>query len=157
MSFISQWIYILSLSLWVGGMVFFSFFTTPTAFSALPKEMASSFITQIFPRYYMLGYVCGGGLVLSTLTETFLLKKAPWIRIILLTIMVSSTLYAGLALRPQVHQTKIELQALEEGSQAHAKVKERFDKQHRLSVILNLISLVAGLFLIGILAFRLRT
>lgn len=156
MYFIIQWFYILTLSLWVGSIFFFSFLTTPTVFSTLPREMASQLIGAIFPRYYNLGYVAGGILLLTTILEAIVVKQLPWIRIVLIALMLGSTLYAGLVIRPHVHNLKVEMKAVEEGTPQGNKLKVEFDTQHRISVILNLMVLVSGLFLIGILAFRLR-
>lgn len=156
MSFLTQWFYLLALSIWVGAIVFFSFFTTPTLFTQLPREMASQVITVIFPRYYALGYICGSILLLSSLMEAALLRHLPWIRLILVSLMLGSTLYAGLALRPQVHELKVQMKAVEEGTDLSLRLKKQFDGLHRLSVILNMVVLLGGLLLIGIVAFRLR-
>jgi len=156
MSFLIQWFYVLGLSLWIGGIVFFSFFTTPTLFINLPRDMASQVVTVMFPRYYMLGYVCGGVMLVSTLIEAILVRQLPLIRIVLIALMLGGSIYAGVVIRPQAHNLKIEMKALEEGSERYQTVKSRFDGMHRLSVSLNVAVLVLGLVLLGILAFRLR-
>lgn len=156
MSFLFQWVYLLSLSLWLGSVVFFSFFTTPAAFSSLPREMTSAFLSGIFPSYYVLGYACSGGLLLGTIWESLKLQQLPWLRLFLILVMAGANLYAGLVLQPQLHQLKVQMQTLEEGSEIHTQTKAKFSTGHRFSVILNLIVLVAGLSLIGIVAFRLR-
>jgi len=156
MSFIIQWIYILALSLWVGSIVFFSFFTTPAIFSSLPKEMASQVISTLFPRYYIVGYAAGGALLLTTLLEAAFVRHLPLVRLIIVGIMLGSTLYAGMVVRPQVHDLKVEMKAVAEDSAVGIRLKKQFGKIHGLSVVLNLIVLVGGVFLIGILAFRLR-
>jgi uncharacterized membrane protein len=156
MSLLVQWFYLLALCIWVGGIIFFSFFTTPVLFSNLPKEMASQVIGAIFPRYYSLGYFCGGTLLVTTLLESLLIRHAPWVRLILILIMLGSTVYAGTVIRPKIHELKVEMKTTEENSEIGLNLKTRFDKLHRFSVILNLITLVGGLFLVGIVAFRLR-
>ena len=77
MTFLVQWLYNLALALWVGGMVFFSFITTPTIFQTLPREMASQIISAIFPRYYVLGYASGGMLLVCALIESILKRGLP--------------------------------------------------------------------------------
>jgi uncharacterized membrane protein len=156
MSFLIQWFYILALALWVGGMVFFSFFTTPVIFSQLPKEMAGQLLAALFPRYYQLGYGCGGILLITALLEALLVRHLPWIRLILIAVMMGGTLYAGMVVRPQVHDLKVEMRTVEEETPRAEELKKRFSQAHRLSVLLNMIVLVCGLFLVGILAFRLR-
>lgn len=156
MNFFISWIYLLSLSLWVGGMVFFSFFTTPVVFSNLPREAASQLLSALFPRYYQLGYVAGTLMLLSTLGAFLLSKNIYWLRLILVLVMLGCTVYAGTVIRPKVHQIKVEQKAVEEGSPLAKKLQQRFDTQHRLSVILNLIVMIAGLFLLGMIVFKLK-
>jgi hypothetical protein len=76
--------------------------------------------------------------------------------LILIGVMMGMTLYAGMALRPQIHDLKVEMRAVEEASPRGEELKKQFSQAHRVSVILNLIVLTCGLFLVGILAFRLR-
>src|SRR5258707_12327434 len=52
-------IYLAALGCWLGGIVFFSFFTAPAVFTVLPRPAAGQLISEIFPRYYMLGYIVG--------------------------------------------------------------------------------------------------
>lgn len=156
MSFLAQFLYLLGLVLWVGGIVFFSFFTTPTVFTQLPKDMASLVITAIFPKYYLLGYVAGGMMTLGTLTEALLVKQLPLIRVVLLALMLGCSVYAGSVVRPQVHDLKVQMKTVEEDSDLGKTLKARFDGLHRRSVILNIVVLAGGLVLIGIVAYRLR-
>ena len=156
MSFIVQWIYLLGLTLWVGGIVFFSFFTTPTVFIQLPKEMASQFLAALFPKYYLLGYFCGGAMALATLVEAALVKQLPWIRLLVLALMLGCSIYAGQVVRPQVHDLKVQMKSVEEGTEIGNTLKTRFDSLHRRSVMLNVLVLAGGLLLIGIVAYRLR-
>lgn len=156
MSFIIQWLYLLALVVWVGGIIFFSFFTTPAVFTHLPKEVGSQFLSAIFPNYYLWGYVAGGVLLLTTLAETFLAKGVPWIRLILILVMLGCTIVGGQILLPKIHQLKVQIHAMEETSPAAKPLQTKFSNLHRFSVLLNLIVLLAGLFLVGIVAFRLR-
>jgi len=156
MSFLAQFLYLLGLVLWVGGIVFFSFFTTPTVFTQLPKDMASLVITAIFPKYYLLGYVAGGMMTLGTLTEALLVKQLPLIRVVLLAVMLGCSVYAGSVVRPQVHDLKVQMKTVEEDSDLGKTLKARFDGLHRRSVVLNIVVLAGGLVLIGIVAYRLR-
>lgn len=156
MSFLAQFLYLLGLVLWVGGIVFFSFFTTPTVFTQLPKDMASLVITAIFPKYYLLGYVAGGMMAVGTLTEALLVKQLPLIRVVLLALMLGCSVYAGSVVRPQVHDLKVQMKTVEEDSDLGKTLKARFDALHRRSVVLNIVVLAGGLVLIGIVAYRLR-
>lgn len=156
MSFLVQWLYVLALALWVGSIFFFSFITTPTVFGTLPREVASAFLSALFPRYYVVGYYAGGILLITTLIEALMVRQWPILRFIFIVLMLGSTLYAGLVIRPQVHNTKVEMKSMSEESPGYSELETKFKRQHRLSVYLNLVVLISGLFLLGILAFRLR-
>jgi uncharacterized membrane protein len=156
MSFLVQWFYLLALAVWVGGIVFYSFFTTPAVFAHLPRETAGELLAALFPRYYLLGYVCGGILLFTTLLEAILVRHLPWIRLLLVLIMLGSSAYAGAVVRPEVHALKVQMKTVEEGTELGKSLQGRFDRLHRLAVILNLVVLGGGLFLLGIAAFRLR-
>ncbi len=157
MAFLFQWIYLLSLSLWIGSIFFFSFITTPTLFSSLPRDMTSSVLELLFPRYYQVGYGAGSLLLLSTFLESFFVRQIPWIRLVFILVMLGCTCYAGLELRPKIHQLKVEMKSIDEETELGKTLKSRFGSLHGLSVILNLVVLTSGLFLLGIVALRLRT
>ena len=38
--------------IWVGMIVFFTFFAAPSIFKALPRELAGEVIGHIFPKYW---------------------------------------------------------------------------------------------------------
>ena len=156
MSTFIQFLYLLGLSLWVGGIVFFSFFTTPTVFTQLPKEMAGTFLSALFPKYYLLGYGSGTLMLIASLAEAALLRRWPWIRLAVLAVMLGASAYAGAVIRPRVHDLKIQMRAVEADSEVGKNLKAQFDAFHRRSVMLNVIVLLGGLLLIGIVAFRLR-
>jgi len=158
MSFLVQLIYLLSLAIWLGGIVFFSFFTTPSLFQAFQssKELAGQVLTLLFPRYYALGYITEGLMLFATLMESILQRQVPWIRILILLTMLGCTVYAGQVLLPQVHDLKIQIQAVDEHSEVSKDLKERFDRGHHFSVILNVIVLLSAVVLVTIVAYRLR-
>lgn len=49
----------LALGLWLGTMVFFSFVTAPRVFAVLDAASAGRIVTDIFPRYYVIGVALG--------------------------------------------------------------------------------------------------
>jgi uncharacterized membrane protein len=156
MTFLSNWFSLLSLTIWIGSIFFFSFITTPTVFQELPKEIASQFLAALFPRYYFTGYIVGSVLLVSSFAESLLTRQFLWFRILLILLMLGSSIYAGTILRPKIHDLKVQMKTMEEDSEPGIKFKKQFDSLHRQSVILNLIVLAGGLLLLGIVAIRLR-
>jgi hypothetical protein len=138
-----NFIYLLSLVCWVGSIFFFSFFVAPVVFKTLEREKAGELVGIIFPRYYMIGYVCGV-LVLVTLLltgpETVGLKWCAW------GIMMLGTASAGLGVNPRA---KILKEKLKDASEVEKPdLEARFKMLHSLSVKLNAAVLFAGLWLL---------
>ncbi len=138
-----NFIYLLSLVCWVGSIFFFSFFVAPVVFKTLEREKAGELVGIIFPRYYMIGYVCGV-LVLVTLLltgpETVDLKWCAW------GIMMLGTASAGLGVNPRAKTLKEKLKDASETEKPD--LEARFKTLHSLSVKLNAAVLFAGLWLL---------
>ncbi len=147
--------FLIALALNVGAIIFFSFFTTPTIFREAPVALARELVGKMFPSYYVLGYVTQF-IALAALGLRGLLEKPfPWVRVLLLVLMLGCTLYAGLNILPKAHTAKTVLKTLEPGPEQDAKQAE-FDRLHRVSVVLNGTVLAAGLVALGITAAKLR-
>jgi hypothetical protein len=132
---IALFVYLLALACWLGGIIFFSFFTAPMIFTRLPITEAGKVISAIFPRYYALGYV--GGIVSLALSVYFTSMRHSriwWaVATLSLAVALAITLYAGMVIRPQVDSIRT---VAEEATPDPAQ-KAEFDRLHRLSVILN--------------------
>jgi uncharacterized membrane protein len=140
-------VHLLALGVWVGSVVFFSFFTAPTLFGALPRDMAGRAVSAIFPRYYALGAACGAvallsGLLLGARQPAF--GRLLTGELVLLVLMTGIVLYAGRVVLPQAAQARLALPALE-GTAAHEEAQARFDALHRRSVLLNGTVLILGI------------
>ena len=145
-----NFIYLLSLVCWVGSIFFFSFFVAPVVFKTLEREKAGELVGIIFPRYYMIGYVCGV-LVLVTLLltgpETVDLKWCAW------GIMMLGTASAGLGVNPRAKTLKEKLKDASETEKPD--LEARFKTLHSLSVKLNAAVLFAGLWLLWLTSAKL--
>ena len=127
-------IYLLSLVCWLGGMVFF-IVVTQTVFTALSKPEAGTFLAALFPRYYVLGYICGAiGLLLAIYLCAARMPRMWWAMAALaLAIALGLTVYAGAVVRPRVDAIRT---VTEEANPDPARRAE-FDRLHHLSVMLN--------------------
>ena len=138
-----NFIYLLSLVCWIGSIIFFSFFVAPVVFKTLEREKAGELVGIIFPRYYMIGYVCGVlvfAVLLLTGPETAGLKWCAW------GIMMLGTASAGLGVNPKA---KILKEKLKDASEVEKPdLEARFKMLHSLSVKLNAAVLFAGLWLL---------
>ena len=132
---ISLFIYLLCIVCWLGGMVFFSIFTAPVIFSALPIAEAGKVVAGIFPRYYLLGYVAGIIGALLALYMTFSRGPRLWwsLATLALAAALALTFYAGAVIRPQVDS----IRAVAEEQTPDPARKAEFDRLHRMSVAIN--------------------
>ena len=114
----------------LGAMLFFAVGVAPTVFQALQIEQASLFLRRLFPRYYLaliLGSVVAGCLWISS---------SPLAAAVCLLIALS-TLWIRQRLVPRINQ----LRDAELAGDAAAGA--RFATLHRISVIINMIQLLA--------------
>ena len=142
-----NFIYLLILVCWVGSIIFFSFFVAPVVFKTLEREKAGELVGIIFPRYYMIGYVCGVLVLVALLLagpETAGLKWCAW------GIMMLGTVCAGLAVNPKARILKEKLKDAPETEKPD--LEARFKTLHSLSVKLNATVLFAGLWLLWLTA-----
>ncbi|HKM99537.1 MAG TPA: DUF4149 domain-containing protein [Candidatus Binataceae bacterium] len=128
-------IYLLSIACWLGGIVFFSFFTAPAIFTQLPIPEAGKVVGVIFPRYYLLGYIAG--IIAFALAAYFTAVKDSklwWASTaVALAIALALTVYAGAIVRPRVDAIRI----VAEEQNPDPDRKAEFDRLHHLSVFLN--------------------
>ena len=123
---------LLATALLLGGMVFFAAAIAPLVFTRLPPEWSGRFIRQVFPVYYL--WVMG----LSAAAAVALLPlRLPDALAMGASAAVTAWLRQGLMPR---------INALSDAAQAGDKAAApRFARAHRLSVIVNMVQLVAAL------------
>ena len=114
----------------LGAMLFFAVGVAPTVFQALPIEQAGLFLRQLFPRYY-LALIVGSGVA-----GCMWISSAPMAAGACLLIAVS-TLWIRQRLVPHINQLR---DAELAGNTAAG---ARFATLHRVSVIINMIQLLA--------------
>lgn len=122
---------LLCLSLLLGGMVFFAAVIAPLVFTRLPAEHAGRFIRAVFPRYYVWVLGC------SAAGAVALLPVHPGGAFVL-SLVAAMTVWLRQWLMPRINRLSDAAQA------GDAAAKPRFDRAHRLSVILNLLQMLAA-------------
>ena len=128
-------IYLAAIGCWIGGIVFFSFFTAPAVFTVLPRPEAGQLISTIFPRYYMLGYIVGTISLVIAIYFTAVRGPRIWwgATTVVLAIALGITFYAGTVILPRADA----IRTVTESANPDPVRKAEFDKLHRMSVILN--------------------
>jgi hypothetical protein len=136
-------VYLIAIACWLGGIVFFSFFTTRIVFASLPRPEAGVAIRALFPQYYMLGYVAGTIALVAAIYITAVWTPRLWwsLTTLALAIALGLTFYAGTVIRPRVEA----IRGVTEEANPDPARKAEFDKLHRMSVILNGAALLLNL------------
>lgn len=132
---VALFLYLLALVCWLGGMVFFSALFAPLVFKVLPLTEAGKLQAALFPRYYLLGYICGAiAVVLAIFLCATCVPRIWWaIAVLLLIVALGLTVYAGAVVRPQVDL----IRGVTEEANPDPARRAEFDRLHRLSVMLN--------------------
>lgn len=152
-----KWVYLVSLALWVGSIIFFSFFIAPTVFKVLKPEDAARLQRALFPKYYLVGIACAGiGIVCVglLLAERTFGKWPGVLSLLLLAVMGATDFWLRQSVVP--HMAEIREQraaAMTAGKEPPAEVEAEWKSLHRLSVQLNGAVLLAGLALVFLVVF----
>jgi uncharacterized membrane protein len=145
-----------SVSIWLGAMAFFSIFVAPAAFSILDRESAGRLVGAVFPRYYVFGLVFGLIALVGVAGRLFLdgARRTPWIPLGLLLLMLVLTLYTLLVLLPALDSARAAMRAAGAPPGSATSQARHFSRLHQTSVILNGVTLLAGLALVCLEAIR---
>lgn len=152
---IVKFIHIMSLVVWIGGIIFFSFFAAPSIFKVLDRELAGDVVGNIFPKYWLIGYICSP-IALGTLI--FLAKYSTasvGIRIVLLSVMLITVFFTGLAIGSKAKKIKAEMRATEDVVKKE-EIRKHFGKIHGISIMLNMAVLLMGIATIFITAYYIK-
>lgn len=148
---IISFLHLLSLVTWIGGMIFLVVIGAPSIFKVLPRDAAGDVLGDIFPKYWIMGYICGIAslvtIVIMSWTRTGTEQFYPWDRISLLTFMTVLTFYLGLVSAARARKLRLQIRANVDTSMTQT-LQKKFRSIHRFSVILNVLVLLAGLAVI---------
>ncbi|VAX23058.1 hypothetical protein MNBD_NITROSPINAE04-787 [hydrothermal vent metagenome] len=144
-----KYIHLLTLVIWVGSIVFFSFIGAPAIFKNFDKKTAGDIVGVIFPKYFMLGQVCS---VLALITLVVIGMKTGFqssvkVGLALLLIMAGVVAYSSMVNAPKAHEVKYQIRS-EQDETKKAELRKQFGKLHGVSMILNLTTLILGLVLL---------
>ncbi|MBF8303009.1 MAG: hypothetical protein HW396_1290 [Candidatus Dadabacteria bacterium] len=153
-----KFLYLLSIIFWIGSIFFFSLITAPSIFKVLPKQLAGDLVTDIFPKYYLISYVCGVVAIvtslLSWLTGSHSSTASYLLRVIILVIMLGLAIFAGAVIRPQALEIRTEMRSLVEDSPRYSELQNRFNALHKTSVLLNSVVFLLGIAIVLITAYN---
>lgn len=148
-----KWFYLVALATWVGSIIFFSFVIAPTVFKVLKPEDAARLQRALFPKYYLVGIICAGigimcvGLLLA---ERAFGKWPGVLSLLLIAGMGATDVWLRQTVVPYMAEIREQRAAAVE---PNPKLDEEWKSLHRLSVLLNVAVLIAGLGLVFLVVF----
>ena len=122
------------ISIWVGVIVFFSAIIAPTVFKTLDEKSAGVFLRAFFPKYYLFAIVIG--LAALALIMIFNIEMSNILYIAIVSMTILSII------------SRFMIPIINNARDMGEKGKQKFNRLHALSVSLNIITLVIGLFFI---------
>jgi membrane protein implicated in regulation of membrane protease activity len=122
----------------LGAMLFFPAVVAPVVFTSLPEAQAGAFLRSMFPRYY--AFMIALSLIAALLFLAVSDESAYQAAIVCVFVGVS-TLWVRQWLLPRINTARDAQLA------GDIKAGRRFDREHKLSVGINLLQLV---LLVGI-------
>ena len=151
---IVKFLHLMSLSIWVGSIVFFSFFAAPSIFKKLPREAAGDVVGDIFPKYRAIGYASSAVLLVTLAIMMNSEKDSQYSRPVLLVLMAAIGLYSGLVVGKQAASLKAGMKASALAEEKET-LRAEFRKVHAISSILNMSVLALGIAFIFLTAMKL--
>ncbi len=143
-----------ALVVWLGMIVFFSFFAAPSIFKVLPREDAGEVVGDIFPKYWMISYITGIVSVVTLVIISVAAKEFAFARFILLVAMTILSFYSGLVVGKDARRIKGRMKETEDPLEKE-KLRRTFKKVHARSSVLNMAVLVLGVLVIYLTALKL--
>ena len=122
------------ISIWVGVIVFFSAIIAPTVFKTLDEKSAGVFLRAFFPKYYLFAIVIGLAVLALIMIFNIQMSNILYIAIVSMTILSIISRF----MIPIINNAR----------DMGEKGKQKFNRLHAMSVSLNVITLVIGLFFI---------
>tara|TARA_B100000959_G_scaffold183057_1_gene191366 strand:+ start:113 stop:577 length:465 start_codon:yes stop_codon:yes gene_type:complete len=149
------YIHLLTLVVWFGGMIFFSFIAAPSIFSILPKETAGDVVGDIFQKYFLIGYISSLLLLGTLLWLGRGQLKTVIAPLSIIAVMTCITFYSGLIVGTKARSIKQQIRQTSEETKKE-ELKKAFKKIHGVSMILNISVIILSLIYVAFIAKILR-
>ena len=124
---------IIIISIWSGTIIFFSAVVAPTVFKSLGEKEAGVFLRAFFPKYYIFG------IVLGVISIIYLLFNPIHVHLMYSIIgMTVLTIFGRMSI-PIINKAR------------DTNNEQAFKRYHLISVMMNVLTLVIGIIILGML------
>jgi hypothetical protein len=124
---------IIIISIWSGTIIFFSAVVAPTVFKSLDERNAGVFLRSFFPKYYIFG------IVLGVISLIYLLFNQVHNHLLYSIIVMTVLTILGRMSIPIINKAR------------DTNNEQAFKRYHLISVIMNVLTLVIGIIILGML------
>lgn len=146
---------LLSIVVWVGGIIFFSFVVAPALFAVLPTRHLSGLVVgRCLTLLHWIGVVCAGVFLILSLFQAHYSTgswQAAAIRNVLVFSMLVITLFSQIGISTRMEALKAEMGEVDRVATTDARRIE-FNRWHRWSTTLEVAVLILGLGTIYVIA-----
>lgn len=146
---------LLSMVIWVGGIIFFSFVVAPALFSILPtRHLSGLVVTRTLATLHWIGAICGGVFLICSFFEAFASTgnvQALSARNVLVLLMTVMTLLSQIVVSSKMAALRAEMGEIDVIPAADAR-RIAFNQLHRWSTGLEVVVLLLGLVTLYLVA-----
>ncbi len=142
-------VYRLAISLWLGGMVVFTFVMTPIIFKVYGRDAAGAIVGTMMPAYFRYGVAL---LVVALAARLLAGEAGPGLRRVVGTALLATALFVSalhaFVLLPQIESVKKSVASFETTPKDDPG-RRAFSRLHGVSMALNLLLVLEGAVLIA--------
>jgi uncharacterized membrane protein len=146
---------LLSMVVWVGGIIFFSFVVAPALFSILPsRHLSGLVVTRALASLHWIGVVCGGVFLIFSFFEAYRTSgtvQAPAARNVLVFAMMAVTLVSQIGVSTKMAALRAEMGDIDKVPAADPR-RLAFNHLHQWSTSLEVMVLILGLVTLYVIA-----
>ncbi len=150
---------LLSLIVWLGGIIFFGAVLAPTAFTVLPtRHLAGSVVSPSLNRLHWMGIVSGSLFLICSIIYTWLTTGAAHVfaaRHVLMVIMLALTLTSQFAITPKMATLRASMGEIDKVVPTDP-ARIQFNALHIWSTRLETSVLILGLVVVYLTAAQLK-
>lgn len=143
---------VLSLGIWIGSMIFFSFAVAPGAFAVLPtRELAGAMVTITIGKIELLGLMIGPLLILIQAAgwrARYSSKLNNGLRVILILVMIACAALSRFGISPRMVSLRAAMGGHIDDVPAADPLKVQFNDLHQYSVALMGTAMIAGIVVV---------
>jgi uncharacterized membrane protein len=152
---ILRFLMLLSLVVWIGGIVFFAFVLAPTVFSVLPtRQLAGSVVNRALPILHWMGLVSGVVFLITSVAYSYAssgIAQPFSVRHVLVVLMIALTLVSQLGIAHKMGLLRDQMGEIDLLAATDARRVE-FNRLHQWSTRLEGTVLLLGLVVIYLTA-----